>query len=62
MFFDMFFDFEVIKSECDCFISDIFFWQNKYNFLVNSYDNLDVDKKCLVDKLDSMQKIIINLE
>lgn len=58
MFFELFIDFEMVKNECDCFISDVFFWQNKYNILQNNYDNLNVDKKCFEDKFDSMQKII----
>jgi len=48
-------DLEAAKSERDRLSSDVSSWQNKYNTLVNSYDNLDADKKRLEDKLDSMQ-------
>ena len=58
MFPEMQEDLDVAKRERDQLNSDVLSWQNKFNTLRNSYDNLEAGKNRLEDKLDSMQKTI----
>ena len=62
MFPEMQEDLDVAKRERDQLNSDVLSWQNKFNTLQNSYDNLEAGKNRLEDKLDSMQKTISSLE